>query len=135
MSDEIANTILKEIRDFRTEEEKRWEENDRRWKESNKKLKENTERITKLEKATKENIARIINLEMVTAENNNNVEIEKIMDEKFDKIQEIKLANDIEHVKFAQIFQVISKRYPETLKRIEELEKWRKNIEGNLFTV
>ena len=134
MSDEIANTILKEIRDLKTEEKKYWEENDRRWEESNKKLKENIERIAKLEKATKENTARIINLEMIVAENNN-IGIEKIIDEKFDKIQEIKLANDIEHVKFAQIFQVISKRYPETLKRIEELEKWRKNIEGNLFTV
>ena len=134
MSDEIANTILKEIRDLKTEEKKRWEENDRRWEESNKKLKENIERIAKLENATKENTARIINLEMIVAENNN-IGIEKIIDEKFDKIQEIKLANDIEHVKFAQIFQVISKRYPETLKRIEELEKWRKNIEGNLFTV
>ena len=62
MSDEIANTILKELRAFRTEEEKRWEENDRRWEENDKRWERNNIRLGSLEEATRENTKSILTL-------------------------------------------------------------------------
>ena len=36
MEDAMANTILKELREFRTENNKRWEENDKCWEQNEK---------------------------------------------------------------------------------------------------
>ena len=214
MSDEIANTILKELRAFRTEEEKRWEENDRRWEENDKRwernnirlgsleeatrentksiltltsqvttlevkvsdlekaTKENTERIISLEKATKENTERITSLEgkvdsleKVTKENTEGINkiirdrkvsrisleniitqidftienkfrsLEETINNNFNKFQEAVLNNDKEHNYFRGLLKEEKEKYPELEERVEDLEDWRDEIEGSLFSV
>ena len=214
MSDEIANTILKELRAFRTEEEKRWEENDRRWEENDKRwernnirlgsleeatrentksiltltsqvttlevkvsdlekaTKENTERIISLEKATKENTERITSLEgkvdsleKVTKENTEGINkiirdrkvsrisleniitqidftienkfrsLEETINKNFNKFQEAVLNNDKEHNYFRGLLNEEKEKYPELEERVEDLEDWRDEIEGSLFSV
>lgn len=214
MSDEIANTILKELRAFRTEEEKRWEENDRRWEENDKRwernnirlgsleeatrentksiltltsqvttlevkvsdlekaTKENTERIISLEKATKENTERITSLEgkvdsleKATKENTEGINkiirdrkvsrisleniitqidftienkfrsLEETINKNFNKFQEAVLNNDKEHNYFRSLLKEEKEKYPELEERVEDLEDWRDEIEGSLFSV
>ena len=214
MQEEVVNTILKELREFRTEENKRWEENDKRWDANDKRLtsleqateentkaivelkiqingldtkvsslekatkenterisslekvtKENTERISSLEKATKENTERIINLEKETNENTQNINnliktrkkdrlelidvldtmdksISKRFDEmegnislNFNKIYAIDLKNDVNHIEFKQILQVLGANDSEAANRIEKLEEWKNSIDGSLFAV
>ena len=62
MQDEVVNTILKELREFRTEENKRWEENNKRWEENDKRWNANDKRLTSLESVTKENTEAISKL-------------------------------------------------------------------------
>lgn len=228
MSDEIANTILKELRAFRTEEEKRWEENEKRWERNNIRLgsleeatrentksiltltsqvttlevkvsdlekatKENTERIISLEKATKENTERITSLEgkvdsleKVTKENTERItslegkvdslekatkenteginkiirdrkvsrisleniitqidftienkfrSLEETINKNFNKFQEAVLNNDKEHNYFRGLLKEEKEKYPELEERVEDLEDWRDEIEGSLFSV
>ena len=200
MQEEVVNTILKELREFRTEENKRWEENDKRWDANDKSLtsleqateentkaivelkiqvngldtkvsslekatKENTERISSLEKATKENTERIINLEKETNENTQNInnliktrkkdrlelidvldtmdksiskrfdEMEENISLNFNKIYAIDLKNDVNHIEFKQILQVLGANDSEAANRIEKLEEWKNSIDGSLFAV
>ena len=200
MQEEVVNTILKELREFRTEENKRWEENDKRWDANDKRLtsleqateentkaivelkiqingldtkvssleqatKENTERISSLEKATKENTERIINLEKETNENTQNInnliktrkkdrlelidvldtmdksiskrfnEMEENISLNFNKIYAIDLKNDVNHIEFKQILQVLGANDSEAANRIEKLEEWKNSIDGSLFAV
>ena len=214
MQEEVVNTILKELREFRTEENKRWEENDKCWDANDKRLtsleqateentkaivelkiqingldtkvssleqvtkenterisslekatKENTERISSLEKATKENTERIINLEKETKENTQNInnliktrkkdrlelidvldtmdksiskrfdEMEENISLNFNKIYAIDLKNDVNHIEFKQILQVLGANDSEAANRIEKLEEWKNSIDGSLFAV
>ena len=200
MQEEVVNTILKELREFRTEENKRWEENDKRWDANDKRLtsleqateentkaivelkiqingldtkvssleqvtKENTERISSLEKATKENTERISSLEKETKENTQNInnliktrkkdrlelidvldtmdksiskrfdEMEENISLNFNKIYAIDLKNDVNHIEFKQILQVLGANDSEAANRIEKLEEWKNSIDGSLFAV
>ena len=62
MQDEVVNTILKELREFRTEENKRWDENNKHWEENDKRWNTNDKRLASLENATKENTEAISKL-------------------------------------------------------------------------
>ncbi len=44
MEDVMANTILKELRDFREENNRRWEQNDKRWEENDRRWEQNDKR-------------------------------------------------------------------------------------------
>ena len=69
MRDEVVNTILGELREFRIEEEKRWNENNEALSNLVKETKENSETISALKIKTGELEGKIDNLEMVIAEN------------------------------------------------------------------
>lgn len=186
MQEEVVNTILKELREFRTEENKRWEENDKRWDANDKRLtsleqateentkaivelkiqingldtkvssleqvtKENTERISSLEKETKENTQNINNLiktrkkdrlELIDVLDTMDKSISKRFDEmeenislNFNKIYAIDLKNDVNHIEFKQILQVLGANDSEAANRIEKLEEWKNSIDGSLFAV
>lgn len=53
-----ANLILKELREFRAENDKRWEENDKRWEQNERRWEENDRRWEQNEKRWKENDKR-----------------------------------------------------------------------------
>ena len=54
----MANTILKELREFRTENNKRWDDNDRCWEENNRRWEENDRRWEENNKRWEENDRR-----------------------------------------------------------------------------
>ena len=58
MEDVIANTLLKELREFRAENNKRWDENDKRWEENDKRWEENDKRWEQNERRWEENDKR-----------------------------------------------------------------------------
>lgn len=58
MEDTMANTILKELREFREENNKRWEANDKRWEQNDKRWEENDRRWEQNEKRWEENEKR-----------------------------------------------------------------------------
>ena len=53
-----VNVILKELREFRTENNQRWEENDKRWEQNEKRWEENDKRWKQNEKRWEENDRR-----------------------------------------------------------------------------
>ena len=145
--------------------EKATKENTERISSLEKATKENTERISSLEKATKENTERIINLEKETNENTQNInnliktrkkdrlelidvldtmdksiskrfdEMEENISLNFNKIYAIDLKNDVNHIEFKQILQVLGANDSEAANRIEKLEEWKNSIDGSLFAV
>ena len=54
----MAITILKELREFRTENNKRWEENDKRWQKNDKRWEQNEKRWEKNDKRWEQNEKR-----------------------------------------------------------------------------
>jgi chromosome segregation ATPase len=58
MEDTMAITILKELREFRTENNKRWEENDKRWDENDRRWEENDKRWEENNRRWEENDKR-----------------------------------------------------------------------------
>lgn len=55
MEDVMANTILKELREFREENNKKWEENDKRWEQNERRWEENNKRWEQNDKRWEEN--------------------------------------------------------------------------------
>ena len=55
MEEAVAKTVLKELREFRAENNKRWEENDKRWEENDRKWKENKKQWEENNRRWKEN--------------------------------------------------------------------------------
>ncbi len=58
METETVNLILKELREFRVENDKRWEENDRRWEQNEKRWEQNDRRWEQNEKRWEQNDKR-----------------------------------------------------------------------------
>ena len=65
-----TNVILKELREFRAENNERWKKNDKRWEENDKKWQANEKRWEENEKRWKENEKRWIENERKWEENN-----------------------------------------------------------------
>ena len=133
MRDEVVNTILGELREFRIEEEKRWNENNEALSNLVKETKENSETISALKIKTGELEGKIDNLEMVIAENTvqmfnikgktENLErtIEELKGTKEkNKIQDLDFSNDLE--KEQLIYNLILKVWKLT-ERVKALEK------------
>lgn len=133
MRDEVVNTILGELREFRIEEEKRWNENNEALSNLVKETKENSETISALKIKTGELEGKIDNLEMVIAENTvqmfnikgktENLErtIEELKGTKEkNKIQDLDFSNDSE--KEQLIYNLILKVWKLT-ERVKALEK------------
>lgn len=58
MEEVMANTILKELREFREENNKKWEENDKRWEQNERRWEENNKRWEQNDKRWEENDRR-----------------------------------------------------------------------------
>lgn len=58
MEDVMANTILKELREFRQENNEKWEENDKRWEQNERRWEENDRRWEQNDKRWEENEKR-----------------------------------------------------------------------------
>ena len=133
MQEEVTNTILRELREFIIEEEKRWNENNKVLSNLEKETKENSEIISALKIETGGLEGKIDNLEMVIAENTveminikakiENLEkaIEELKEtEEENKIHDLDFSNDSE--KEQLIYNLILKVWNLT-ERVKALEK------------
>ena len=133
MQEEVVDTILKELREFRIEEEKRWNENDKIVSNLEKETKENSEIISALKIETGGLEGKIDNLEMVIAGNtvemiNIKAKIENLEraikelkeTEEENKIHDLDFSNDSE--KEQLIYNLILKVWNLT-ERVKALEK------------
>lgn len=150
----MANTILKELREFRTENNKRWEENDKRWEENDrrweqnekrweenekrwqqneKRWEENTKtlagmdkRITALEEGRKKDRNEIIDVldRMQKSIDNQFTEMREYFDAKFEKVYAAQRVYEIENEQFKKILYAHEKRINFHSSRINYLEEW-----------
>ena len=134
----MMNTILKELREFRKENDKRWEANDKRWEENDKRWEANDKKIEQMN-------ARLTRLENARESDKKEfIRIWSIMEQSItEKLSEIERRNDI---KFNKI-EVILEDHEESIKkqkqkildntkkielqnaRIENLEDWKKVLQ------
>ena len=61
--------------------------------------------------------------------------LEETINKNFNKFQEAVLNNDKEHNYFRGLLKEEKEKYPELEERVEDLEDWRDEIEGSLFSV
>lgn len=164
MEDAMANTILKELREFRTENNKRWEENDKRWEENDKRWQENNEkwnenqqlwkantirweentktlagmnkRITALEEGRKKDRIDLLEIldTMQKTINDQFIEMREYFDAKFDKILVSQRVNDIEHEEFKKLACAHETRLNFYNSRISHLEAWKEQFDMGEFT-
>ena len=130
MSDEFATVVLKELRDFRTETNKRFDNLEEKVDVLQKLSDKHTEAINGLKKETKEHTRAIGELQETTekmkeeiAENTNEINELKYEREKktlVDVLEAIKLNS--ERVKLCNM-------------RIARLEEWKDNLENGLISM
>lgn len=100
-------------------------------------IKENTKGIENLEKIRVKDRLELMNVLETT---NKSIEdtftdMEEHIDEKIEKFYAVKTYNDIEHTEIKQILKVISIKQPILVKRLQDLEKWKNDLEKGLFVV
>ena len=119
-----TNTILKELREFRAENDKRWEEN-------NIKLNDIDLRVKKLEngrETDKQELYRIVDTIGETVKN----EFEKMnkkLDIRFSKIEAILNENAMQHKEFKEKIEANESRINLYGVRIQKLEDWKDEFE------
>ena len=119
MEQEVAtiNIILKELREFRTENnekwnanDKRWEENDKRWEQNEKRWEENYQRWEQNEKRWEENDRRWEQNEKRWEQNNKrweqNHNILKTLDKRVSNLED---KREIDKKEFLRVFDEIDK--------------------------
>lgn len=150
MEDTMANTILKELREFRAENNKRWEANDKRWEENDKRWEENdkrweenaktlagmNERISALEEGRKKDRREIIEIldTMQKSIDSQLTEMRESIDAKFEKVFTLQRLNDIEHEEFKKLLYTHEKRINFQSARIKYLEEWKNQFDMGEFT-
>lgn len=143
MEDTMANTILKELREFRAENNKRWEANDKRWEENDRRWEANTKtlvgmskRISALEEGRKKDRREIIEIldTMQKSIDNQLTEMREHFDAKFEKIFTLQRLNDIEHDEFKKLLYTHEKRINFQSARIKYLEEWKNQFDMGEFT-
>lgn len=146
----MANTILKELREFRAENNKRWEANDKRWEENDKRWEENdkrweenaktlagmNERISALEEGRKKDRREIIEIldTMQKSIDSQLTEMRESIDAKFEKVFTLQRLNDIEHEEFKKLLYTHEKRINFQSARIKYLEEWKNQFDMGEFT-
>ena len=127
----MMNTILKELREFRTENNKRWEENDKRWEANDKKIEQMNARLTRLEDARESDKKEFIRIWSIMEQSITEKlsEIERRNDIKFNKIEAI-LEDHEESIK-EQKQKILdnTKKIELQNARIENLEDWKKVLQ------
>lgn len=160
----MVTTILKELREFRTENNKRWElnnkrweandkhweenekrwiENDKRWDENNKKWEENTttlarinERLVVLEEGRKKDRKDLLGIldTMQKSIDNQFSEMKKDMNSKFEKVFTLQKLNEMEHQEFRKLLLKHDKRINFQSARLKYLEEWKEQFDMGEFT-
>lgn len=91
-------------------------------------VKENDEKISRLEKEAENYKYHIKHLnELIEG-------ILKIFDLKSITEDDLVTINDLDHTKFKQLIETLMKKVQTSEKRINELEKWKKEIENTLMS-
>ena len=155
MDEAVEKTVLKELREFRAENNKRWKENDKRWEENNKRWEQNDKKWEENEKRWIANDEkwkftekRLLNLEegrqkdredllnvldtMQKSISNQFADMKNYIDEKFEKIMELQMQNEKEHAEFRKLFAIYEKRMNFQNSRIEILENWKDEMENGM---
>ena len=129
MEDTMANILLKELREFRTENNKRWDEN-------TKVLVDMNERITLLEEGRKKERREIVEVldTMQKSIDNQFAEIKEYFDAKFDKVYAVQRLNDMEHEKFKKLVCAHESRINLQNSRLNYLEEWKEQFDMGEFT-
>lgn len=145
MEDAVASTILKELREFRAENYKRWEENDKRWEQNERCWAENDKRWTQNEERWQFTEKRLLNLE--EAREKDRKELMDVLDAMQESIskQFAEMKEDID-TKIEKVFEVQQvhekvlttheKRINFQNTRIKSLEDWKDEMEnGTTFAI
>lgn len=124
----MANTILKELREFRTENNKRWNEN-------TKTLTGMEKRITALEEGRKKDRNDIVEIldRMQRSIDNQFTEIREHFDAKFEKIYAAQRVYEIENKQFKKILYAHEKRINFHNSRLNYLEQWKEQFDMGEF--
>ncbi len=130
MSDEFATVVLKELRDFRTETNKRFDNLEEKVDVLQKLSDKHTEAINELKKETKEH-TKAINKLQETIE-----EMQEEIAENTNEIYELKYEREKKTlVDVLEAIKLNSERVKLCNMRIARLEEWKDNLENGLISM
>ena len=123
-------TVLEELRDFRAENNKRWEQND-------KKIDSIDERASRLEEGRKSDKREIVEVldTMQKSIDKQFAEMKDFMAIQINKMNATILANEAEHKQFREAIKNLNKRSDFQNYRINSLEEWKENFEDGIIGV
>ena len=150
MEDGVAATILKELKEFREENnqkwnvnEKRWKENERRWEENQKSWDENQNnlremniRIAKLELNREKDRKELFDVldSMQKSITQQMCEMREYFDIKFAKMDAAHRAYEVQSNQMLQMIYTHEKRFGFYDSRIQRLENWKDELDMGEFT-
>ena len=144
---DIGMEILNELRVFRKENTEKITSVEKQIVKNTKATSDLEREINDLKKVTEDNTLEIFrlgtkieSLEENIKENTKSIEdtftnMEEHIDEKIEKFYAVKTYNDIEHTEIKQILKVLSIKQPILAKKIQNLEKWKNDLEKGLVVV
>ena len=144
---DIGMEILNELRAFRKENTEKITSLEKQIVKNTKATSDLEREINDLKKVTEDNTLEIFrlgtkveSLEENIKENTKSIEdtftnMEEHIDEKIEKFYAVKTYNDIEHTEIKQILKVLSIKQPILAKKIQNLEKWKNDLEKGLVVV
>ena len=130
--EQTVNIILKELREFRTENNKRWEENDEKWKQNDRKLEKINQRLTKVENETKSLKKEVIRIFETTEEavEKNLKDINNKLDITINTLNALSTQNNMEHKVFVDAINTHETKLNLQNVRIEKLEEWKEEFDS-----
>ena len=130
MSDEFATVVLKELRDFRTETNKRFDNLEEKVDVLQKLSDKHTEAINGLKKETKEHTKAIGELQEITEK------MKEEISENTNEIYELKYEREKKTlVDVLEAIKLNSERVKLCNMRIARLEEWKDNLENGLLSM
>lgn len=130
MSDEFATVVLKELRDFRTETNKRFDNLEEKVEVLQKLSDKHTEAINGLKKETKEHTRAIGELQETTEK------MKEEISENTNEIYELKYEREKKTlVDVLEAIKLNSERVKLCNMRIARLEEWKDNLENGLISM
>lgn len=137
MEDVLAKTILTELREFRQENNKRWEENEKHWEENNKRWKENEKRWEQNELQRKKHIKELFEvLDAMDKSISKQIDnLEKQMNTKYNEILENQYKTNKEILLIKRELESQEARMNFQNVRIDSLEKWRDSLGDDFIGV
>ena len=144
---DIGMEILNELREFRKVNTEKITSVEKQIVKNTKATSDLEKEINGLKKVIEDNTLEIFrlgtkieSLEENIKENTKSIEdtftnMEEHIDEKIEKFYAVKTYNDIEHTEIKQILKVLSIKQPILAKKIQNLEKWKNDLEKGLVVV